>query len=149
MMNILFVCTGNTCRSPMAEGILRDMAEKKGMEIRVKSAGVFAYDGEKASKEAVEVMEYSGIDISNHRASLVHKKLMEEADLIITMSYSHKDVLIRKFPFAKEKVFTLKEYAHGVDGDVIDPFGRGIAAYSRTKNELTDSINQLIVKLND
>ena len=146
-MNILFICTGNTCRSPMAEGFMKDIAEKKGIDVKVSSAGVFAFDGQLVSKEAVEVMKSEGIDISDHRAKTVNKTLLESADLILTMSSSHKRELLRKFDFIKNKVYTLKEYVYGSEEDIQDPFGQGIKAYINAKNEIKKSIIKVVEKI--
>lgn len=145
-MNILFVCTGNTCRSPMAQALLKDMAEKKDLDLVVKSAGVFAFDGQRVSKEALQVLKEEGIDISNHRANMIHRDLLEESDLILTMAKSHKETLLSKYSFLKGKVFTLKEYAYGVEEDVLDPFGQGIDIYRHTKEEIKRALEEIIEK---
>ena len=135
-MNILFVCTGNTCRSPMAQGLLEDMAKKKGLNLVVKSAGIFALDGQRVSEEAVEALKEEGIDISDHKANMIHRDLVSEANIILTMSKSHKETLLSKYDFLKGKVFTLKEYAYGVEEDVLDPFGQDIDVYRKPRRIL-------------
>lgn len=145
-MNILFVCTGNTCRSPMAEGLLRDMASKKGIDINVNSAGTFAFDGEEVSMEAVEVMKEEGIDISKHKARILHRDLVESADLILTMSKNHKRQLLNKYDDIADKVYTLKEYAYKREEDIEDPFGRGLDAYKKAKEEIKEAIKEIIDK---
>lgn len=145
-MNILFVCTGNTCRSPMAQGLLEDMARKKDLDIVVRSAGVFALDGQSVSREAVQVLREEGINISHHRANMIHRDLVEESDLILTMSKSHKEALLSKYDFIEGKVFTLKEYAYGLEEDILDPFGRGIDVYRHTKEEIKDALKEIIYK---
>ena len=145
-MNILFICTGNTCRSPMAEGLLKDMAEKKGIELNVTSAGIFAFDGEEVSRDAVDAMKEEGIDISQHRARIIHKDLVESADLILTMSRYHKMELLRKYDFLKGKVYTLKEYAYGREEDISDPFGMGIGAYRKAREEIKEALREIIDK---
>jgi len=145
-VNILFVCTGNTCRSPMAQGLLEDMARKKDLDIVVRSAGVFALDGQSVSREAVQVLREEGINISHHRANMIHRDLVEESDLILTMSKSHKEALLSKYDFIEGKVFTLKEYAYGLEEDILDPFGRGIDVYRHTKEEIKDALKEIIYK---
>jgi len=145
-MNILFVCTGNTCRSPMAEGLLKDMAEKRGLKLEVTSAGVFAFDGQEVSKEAVEVMKEENIDIAKHRARIIHRDMVESANLILTMSKSHKRELLRKYDFIKDKIYTLKEYAYGREEDILDPFGRGVKAYKKAKEEIKEALKEIIEK---
>lgn len=146
-MNIVFICTGNTCRSPMAEGLLKDMAEKKGIELNVTSAGIFAFDGQEVSRDAVHVMKEEGIDISQHRARIVHRELLESADLILTMSRSHKRELLRRYDFLNDKVYTLKEYVYQIEEDIEDPFGRGIEAYREAKEEIKEVLEDIIQKL--
>ena len=145
-MNILFVCTGNTCRSPMAQGLLEDMARKKDLDIVVRAAGGFALDGQRGSREAFQALKEEGIDIGHHRASMVHRDLVEESDLILTMSKSHKEALLLKYDFIEGKVFTLKEYAYGLEEDILDPFGRGIDVYRHTKEEIKDALEEIINK---
>ncbi|NMA86582.1 MAG: low molecular weight protein arginine phosphatase [Tissierellia bacterium] len=146
-MNILFVCTGNTCRSPMAQGILEDMAKEKGLGIVVKSAGVYALDGSNASVNAIRALREDNIDISNHRASIVHRDLIEEADLILTMGKSHKDILVSKYGFAQDKIHILNEFIYGIEKDIIDPFGGSIQVYNNTKYELYNAMEELLKKL--
>lgn len=143
-MNILFVCTGNTCRSPMAQGLLEKMAKDRGLNINIKSAGIFALDGQRASKEAIEVLKEDGIDISSHRANMIHRDLLKEADLILTMSISHKEALIFKYDFVKEKIYTLKEYAYGIEEDILDPFGGNVTVYKNTKEEIAKALEEII-----
>ncbi|MCF6465036.1 low molecular weight protein arginine phosphatase [Clostridium sp. Cult2] len=148
-MNILFVCTGNTCRSPMAKALLEEMAKEKGLDINVKSAGVFAFDGEKASKGAIESMKAEGLDLKGHRANIIHRDLLEEADLILTMGLSHKELLISKFDFIQGKVYTLKEYAYGKEEDIDDPFGGNIQAYNKAKEDIKEALKEMVNQLTE
>lgn len=147
MKKILFVCTGNTCRSPMAAAILEEMAEEEGVDIEVESAGIFAFAGDRASREAMEVLKDKKIDISHHRSKLVTEKLIEEADLILTMTFSHKETLLFKYPFASGKLFTLKEYAYDRTEDVHDPYGRGLKAYYEVEKELRRVLGKVLEKI--
>ena len=147
-MNILFVCTGNTCRSPMAQTLLEEMAKEKGMDIKVKSAGVFALDGQRASNVAIEALKPEGIDLRSHRANIIHRGLLEEADLILTMGVSHKVALLSKFDFIDDKVYTLKEYAYGTEEDIDDPFGGDIHVYNKAKEEIKKALKKIIEQLN-
>lgn len=107
MKNILFICTGNTCRSPMAEAVLRS---KAGDRFNVRSAGVFAAAGQPAAKAASKVLSSKGIEF-NHRSTLLNEELVEWADVILTMTQSHKSFVLQQFPKSVEKVYMLKEYA--------------------------------------
>ncbi|OMP66581.1 low molecular weight protein arginine phosphatase [Domibacillus epiphyticus] len=126
-MNILFVCTGNTCRSPMAAAILR----KKKPEWNVQSAGLFANPGEQASSGTMSVLEEKGINLQ-HSSVQLSEELAEWADIILTMTASHKQTIDIHFPHVKEKTFTLK----GSHGDVSDPFGGPVDVYRKTYDEL-------------
>ncbi|MFV9510396.1 low molecular weight protein arginine phosphatase [Tepidibacillus sp. LV47] len=115
-MNVLFVCTGNTCRSPMAEKILQKKAKENQIDLQVKSAGIAAFEGQPASKHARQVMKDYGMD-DRHQTRRVSKELLEWADLILTMTEGHKSVLIDQYPEFAEKVYTLKEYTHRIEGN--------------------------------
>jgi protein-tyrosine-phosphatase len=140
MKNILFVCTGNTCRSPMAEALLKN---KNSDKFQVKSAGVFATNGNEASKYAVEALAEKGIE-HNHCSALLTRDLMDWAMYILTMTNSHKEMVINQFPEANQKVFTLKEFVKGVKEDIVDPYGGPKELYQRTLNELETLIDDLV-----
>ncbi|MDR9756448.1 MAG: low molecular weight protein arginine phosphatase [Thermoanaerobacterales bacterium] len=112
-MRILFVCTGNTCRSPMAEKLTAKMLERfnLGDDIQLMSAGLAVLPGEPASSGACYALRREGIDLSNHRAQQLTKEMVEEADLILTMTASQKRHLLEIFPMSAGKVFVLKEFA--------------------------------------
>ncbi len=145
-MKILFVCTGNTCRSPMAEGIARDMFTKNNIRNHfVRSAGIQNITGEPASENAIMVMQEIDLDISRHISTLVRRELIEEADKILTMTIAQRDLLkIAYFDIDNidEKVQTLSYYANGEDRDVIDPFFGDIEIYRKTRNEIKELIEK-------
>lgn len=143
-MNILFICTGNTCRSPMAEGILRELAKEKGLDIKVKSAGLVATEDGDISRDAISTLKDIGIDISDIRSKSVNEDLIQEADLILTMSQRHKGNLTLKYPYIREKVFLLNEYAFDMNKDVVDPFGMGRKYYEETRNEIYRAIEKIL-----
>ncbi len=145
---ILFVCTGNTCRSSMAEALARDMVARKGLqgEIEVVSAGIAALPGSEASPQAVAVMEEMGLDLRSHRASLLTRRDVEEADLVLTMTRGHKKMVREMAPDLAEKIFTLAEYA-GRGGDVPDPFGGPVDVYRQCAGELRYLISLALDRL--
>lgn len=136
-MRIVMVCTGNICRSPMAEALMRDALSERGRDdIEVCSAGVFAYDGDAASYEAIEVMDGYGLDITKHRSQPMTIALAKDA-LILGMTVSHKRSVSQLAPGAR--VYTLGEYAN-TNRDVADPYGRGLSVYSQTAREIKEAV---------
>lgn len=146
-MKVLFVCTGNTCRSPMAEGILNHIANEKNLPIEVSSAGISVFDGDSAAANAVKAMGNINIDISKHISQEINKQLIEKMDLILTMSNSHKDFILLNYPEAKDKIFTLMEYSYDEEKNVADPFGGPLSVYEKTRDQLYNAIENMIGKL--
>lgn len=109
MKNILFVCTGNTCRSPMAEGMLRKLADSRGLALEVRSAGVAAVEGMPISRHAEAVLRDQKIE-GNFTSKPLSPELADWADLILTLTLSHKQYALRQYPHAADKIYTLKEY---------------------------------------
>lgn len=146
---VLFVCTGNTCRSSMAEALARTMAlEMEIRGLRFISAGTLAWPGEKATNQAVEALAMQGIELSHHRATLLTPELVKEADLVLTMTESHRRQILSLLPDAEGKVFTLGGYA-GVPGDISDPYGSSVENYCRCAGELKALIGRALKKLNN
>lgn len=112
-MNILFVCTGNTCRSPMAAAVLK----ARMPDVHVQSAGIFAYNGQPAATQAVTVLAEAGIPLE-HKSQSISPEILEWADLVLTMTTSHKQALIIDHPDYQDKYFTLKEYASESDKEI-------------------------------
>ena len=135
--HVLLVCTGNICRSPLAEALLLRTLKERGVEgVNVTSAGTGAWDGAPASEGAYLVGLERGLDLSGHRARLLTRELVEQADLILTMARHHR---ARVDELGGEgRVFVLGEYA-GRDSDtaeVSDPFGGDLDVYRNTCVEL-------------
>lgn len=148
-ISILLVCTGNTCRSPMAEGLLlREWGRHAGLPpLETASAGLAAADGEKASRYARAVMREAGDDLESHRSVLLSGELVGRASLILVMSRSHRAQLLRLFPAAAAKTYLFKEFA-GIEGDpdVADPYGGAVEDYRRVYMELRAGIAGIIDK---
>ena len=146
--NILFVCTGNSCRSPMAEGIMKKMIEEDH-SFHIYSAGISAFDGMQATKEAVMVAAANGIDISGHRALMLTKEMVKESDYIFVMEQMHKQTIIQKVKTSAKRVFLLNEFSGSYEGQVNipDPIGRGMDFYEKIFDLLKNSIGKAMVKL--
>ncbi|HHU62010.1 MAG TPA: low molecular weight protein arginine phosphatase [Natronincola sp.] len=154
--SVLFVCTGNTCRSVMAEYLLKHHAEKKGISLRVSSAGVGAFSGDSANKHAVDVLAELGIDAGEHRSSLVNPYLLEEFDLVLAMTESHKYQLLQAAPHLKERVHLLKAMAKTIENvqeldeeieksyNVSDPFGQSIEIYRQSRDEINSAVKKVL-----
>ncbi len=114
---ILFVCSGNTCRSPMAEALLREKVGTGANRFQIISAGTSAGSGAPAAEEAVQALKEKGLDLSQHQSRPITQELLKEAELILTMTRSHKGTLLQMEPGVGDKVFTLKEYVRYLAGD--------------------------------
>ena len=135
-MNVLFICTGNTCRSPMAAALFNKIATEQNLDVRIESAGIFAEDGAPASTEAIIVMKEYDIDLLGHHAQPINTELLEKSDVILTMTAAHKMLLEQ---YADGKVFTLSEYAD-LDDDIDDPYGGDVEEYKECADELYNTL---------
>ena len=145
MKTILFVCTGNVCRSPMAEELLR-AALKGDPKYRVLSAGIGALDGQPVTEESVVAMAELGHDIAAHASQSLRVPLIESADFIFTMTRQQQDAIQTLFPMAAEKTFLLREFedAEIVGKDVADPIGQSLEVYRRTRDQISRALPSII-----
>ncbi|HEX3443591.1 MAG TPA: serine hydroxymethyltransferase, partial [Chthoniobacterales bacterium] len=141
---VLFVCTGNVCRSPMAEGLFRKMIADQP-DLKVSSAGVSTYPGQSPSPHAVEVLAKVGIDISGTRSKPLTERLVEEATWIVAMTRSHLDSIFYQYPEAAEKTYLLREFEPGAASfDIADPIGLGIDAYEEARDTIKNALPGLL-----
>jgi ribose 5-phosphate isomerase B len=146
-MDILFVCTGNTCRSPMAEVLLKRVLAERGVQgIRVSSAGIAAEANSRASEGSRMVLPGCE-DLSAHRAKQVDAAMLTGANLVLTMTASHKEILQSQFPPFAAKIHTLEEYAWGQGTDIADPYGGGKEEYLLAREQIEAAVIEIAAKL--
>ena len=144
---ILFVCTGNVCRSPMAEYLLRHRLGGRH-DVVVGSAGVFAADGVPASREAVQALDELGIDLTPHRSRMLAPDLVEAATHILVMTERHRQEVVRAYPAAASRVRLATSFGAGrAGGDIADPIGLPLSVYRRVRDELDAAVADLILHL--
>jgi protein-tyrosine-phosphatase len=142
MPSILFVCTANQCRSPMAMALMRKRLKDKGMtpEWVVESAGTWATDGITATDNAVETMSELDLDLESHFSRRLTEEMLESFDLVLVMVENHKEAIAVEFPHHSEKVLLLSEMI-GEEWDLEDPVGRPIEEYRETAKVIDDVLD--------
>ena len=147
-MRLLFVCTGNTCRSPLAEGLARRLLAERGLgDVHVGSAGTSAWDGASASDGSLLVAMEHALDLSDHRTRQLTKPLVDEADVILTMGPHHLERVVALGGSGKAHLL----HAYATQGDsqaaVSDPFGGDLDVYRATYQELDQTLRRVIDRL--
>ena len=139
---LLFVCTGNICRSPMAEYMLK---KRLGPDScwHVTSAGTFASYGAPASENAVKVLAERGVNLRSHLSKPLTRDLIDGAALIVVMTAAHREQLLEHVGGISEKLFTLKSFTSGGEGDVQDPIGLSIDTYRAVRDEIESALPEL------
>ena len=153
-MKIMFICTGNICRSAMAEWLLKSKIKDRNIKnVEVYSSGVYAEDGESSTWEAKSVMkdEY-GIDMGNHKATNIRNSKIKQMDLILCATINHKEAVLDIYPELKEKVYTMKEYVnydrqYHDKIDIKDPWGYDIETYRSCISEIDECLELLLKKI--
>ncbi|HEY8909480.1 MAG TPA: low molecular weight protein arginine phosphatase [Desulfosporosinus sp.] len=138
-LKLLFICTGNTCRSPMAEGLAREMF---GEAIEVSSAGMEAWEGEPASSHALKVLLEQNLDLSKHRSRRISSELLADADWIIPMTKAQEAGLRRFFPQFVHKTRCLGDWGDN-NREIQDPWGGSLEAYRQTAQEINELLSML------
>lgn len=148
---VVFVCSGNTCRSPMAQAILKDRIRRDprlaGVDIEVRSAGLDAFDGDPPAEGAVRALSTIDLSLDGHTTTRFGQKHLD-FDLILTMTEAHKSRILLDYPEIAAKVYTLKEYGR-VRGtpDIADPFMQGDEAYRDAMRQIDQAVAGVVDRL--
>lgn len=150
MPSVLFVCSANQCRSPMAHVLFEAFLEEKGVREawRVESAGVWAYDGARATTNAQQVMADRGLDLSRHLSQPASSALLKQFDLTVVMEQEHKTFLQDQNPQLADRIYLLREIA-GQEGDFADPVGGSLERYRAASEEIQRIISSSYDRIQD
>lgn len=152
-MKVMFICTGNICRSAMAHWLLKKkLTDLNRSDIQVYSCGIYAQDGDIPTYEAREAINEYGVNLSNHFAINIKNSNIKDMDLILCATKSHKIAVIDIYPELEEKVFTMKEYVnydreHHDNIDIKDPWGYDLETYRSCLAEIDECLELLLKKI--
>lgn len=144
---VVFVCTANVCRSPMAEKLFEEALEKSETKKKVKvfSAGISAMDGDQASENSLQVCEEVGLDLTDHRSAALTRATLENASAIFCMTESHRALLTMYFEVPEStSIFLMREFIEEGSKELPDPFGQNMDVYRECRNRMQESLPSLV-----
>lgn len=150
-MKIMFICTGNICRSAMAEGMLKKLTQEEKIGVEVCSCGIYAETGDEPTYNAIDAMKDYDVNITSHKATNIRDSKIKEMDIILCATNTHKQNVLYLYPELKGKVYTMKEYA-GIDKDgqgldIKDPWGYDLNVYKHCAKEIQECLEKIVEKL--
>jgi len=152
---ILFVCTGNTCRSVMAQALFQKLKDEfaSDMNYQADSAGIRAIEGLPPTEETIICMAKQGLDIRAHKAKSIDNKTIKQSSLILTMTQQQHIFLKKQFPLSINKIFLFRPFClrnkHIKNQDIEDPYGKSVFFYENICRQLEDDVNKLINRLRE
>lgn len=151
MKKVMFICTGNICRSAMGHALMEKRVKELNKDITVYSSGVYAITGDNATSQAVQVMKQYSVDLLSHKATNIKDSNINSMDLILCATKNHKAAILGVYPNLKEKIYTIKEYAeydpNSLDQDIDDPYGCSIEMYEKCAEEIAECIEMILKKI--
>ncbi len=141
MSQIIFICTGNTCRSPMAEGLFRAHGGEERTGLKAGSAGLFTEDGMPATENAIIAAKELGADISGHRSRYLTAEIGKNAKYLVCMTGAHYDMVRVRCPGCEDKLFTL------LPDDIADPFAGSLEIYRKAAMQIDEGVKSIIERL--
>ncbi len=148
MKKIMFICTGNICRSAMADGLMKKLVKEQNKDIESYSCGIFAENGDMPTFNAIEAIKEYGVDLKNHRATNIRNSKIKDMDIILCATVSHKNNVKAMYPELRDKIFTIKEYAEFDENnlDIPDPWGYDIETYRFCASTISKCLKKIIEK---
>lgn len=149
MKKIMFICTGNICRSAMADAYMKKRVLEEKLPIEICSSGVYAENHAQASYLAIEAMKEYDVDLTGHKATNTQNSNISQMDIILCATTGHKQLLLQMMPNLRERIYTIKEYAYGKECDnldISDPWGYDATVYRSCANQIVQAIEKIIEK---